>query len=223
MKLLTRLGLVITTIWTTVIAIIIWLKWDSALSMELNAWGDFLAGLSAPLALLWLVVGYFQQGEELRLNTTALEAQQEELKRQVEKTALLAENSERQAAASETLAMLNKAEAEREELRRRLDAQPEFLAAGGSVSGRIIQSKILNRGGEIYDVSVEYVGTHQLSLPPLRVWESGREAPIHITQKEGERLEWPIEFSITYRDSLGEEHTRHFKFTKPHELEEATN
>lgn len=44
---------------------------------DLNAWGDFAAGFFAPLAFLWLVLGYRQQGEELR-------AQAEELRQSVE-------------------------------------------------------------------------------------------------------------------------------------------
>ncbi|MEE9339820.1 MAG: hypothetical protein V3U87_17245 [Methylococcaceae bacterium] len=123
--------------------------------MELNAWGDFMAGLSAPLALLWLVIGYFQQGEELRLNTKALKAQYEELKRQVAETALLAKNSERQAVASEMLAMFNKNEIEREELQKKLDAQPVFWADGGNVSGRNIKTNVQNKGGKVYDVAVK--------------------------------------------------------------------
>ncbi len=72
--------------------------------MTPNEWGDFLAGGTAPLALLWLVIGYFQHGEGLSLNTEALKTQQEELRRQVEETASLAKNSERQAKAAEKLA-----------------------------------------------------------------------------------------------------------------------
>ena len=41
----------------------------------------------APIALLWPMIGYFQHGEELRLNTKALHFQQVELQRQVEETA----------------------------------------------------------------------------------------------------------------------------------------
>jgi hypothetical protein len=46
---------------------------------ELNAVGDFLAGVFAPLAFFWLVRGYYQQGEELRQNTQALKMQSDEL------------------------------------------------------------------------------------------------------------------------------------------------
>ena len=33
---------------------------------QLNEWGDFLAGVFGPLALLWLALGYFIQAKELR-------------------------------------------------------------------------------------------------------------------------------------------------------------
>ena len=33
---------------------------------KLNEWGDFFAGLFAPLAFFWLVLGYKQQGDELK-------------------------------------------------------------------------------------------------------------------------------------------------------------
>ena len=83
MKCLTKIGLGITATWSLAfVALLIWHS-DTVGVMSLNEWGDFLAGVSAPLALLWLVVGYFQHGEELRLNTTVLEAQQKELQLQV--------------------------------------------------------------------------------------------------------------------------------------------
>lgn len=63
---------------------------DAFLNMEPNAIGDLLAGVAAPLALIWLVFGYFlqgvairQQGEELRLQRASLEAQVEELRKSV--------------------------------------------------------------------------------------------------------------------------------------------
>lgn len=33
--------------------------------IELNQFGDFLAGAFGPLAIFWLVLGFFQQGQEL--------------------------------------------------------------------------------------------------------------------------------------------------------------
>ena len=67
MRRLTVLGLALTAAWVVAITSVLALKSGDISTMTLNAWGDFLAGVSAPLALLWLVVGYFQHGEELRL------------------------------------------------------------------------------------------------------------------------------------------------------------
>ncbi|WP_259641795.1 hypothetical protein, partial [Pseudomonas syringae group genomosp. 3] len=51
--------------------------------MELNEVGDFLAGAFGPLAILWLVLGFFQQGVELRQGTEALLLQANELRESV--------------------------------------------------------------------------------------------------------------------------------------------
>ena len=53
------LGLVLTAAVVVIGAAAIYLKSSAAEAMSLNEWGDFLAGVSAPLALLWLVIGYF--------------------------------------------------------------------------------------------------------------------------------------------------------------------
>jgi len=52
--------------------------------LKLNELGDFLAGAFGPLAIFWLVLGFFQQGRELRHSVRALELQAEELKNSVE-------------------------------------------------------------------------------------------------------------------------------------------
>jgi len=98
--------------------------------MSQNEWGDFLAGSFAPLAFLWLVLGYLQQGDELRLSTDALRLQAEELKNSVEQQRELVEVSRQQV------------ESEREALafERRLRedlSEPKFsvLGGGGAFSG----------------------------------------------------------------------------------------
>lgn len=59
-----------------------------------NEWGDFFAGFFAPLAFLWLIFGYYQQGEELKQNTEALNLQAEELKNSVEQQKFLVETTQ---------------------------------------------------------------------------------------------------------------------------------
>lgn len=219
MKKLTRIGLSITATWALSWITLVINQWQTVEEMPLNALGDFLAGLSAPLALLWLVIGYFQQGEELRLNTETLRAQQDELRRQVEETALLAKNSDRQAAAAEVLAMINKEEQEREKIRLRTEAQPVFWPNGGTVSGGKITTNLLNRGGEVFDIEIHYDGPHQLRFSNTRLWEKDQKASFTLVQGPGTTLEWPISFSISYRDSLREFHTQQLEFVSSHGLQ----
>ncbi|ATP50505.1 hypothetical protein CR512_14445 [Pseudomonas putida] len=64
-----------------------WLVGDRVQTLQtlaLNEVGDFFAGAFGPLAILWLVLGFFQQGLELRQNNEALRLQAEELKNSVE-------------------------------------------------------------------------------------------------------------------------------------------
>lgn len=56
--------------------------WDP--TIRLNELGDFVAGWVAPLAFFWFILAYYQQKEELKLNTEAISAQKVELQKQVE-------------------------------------------------------------------------------------------------------------------------------------------
>ncbi len=58
---------IILTIFTA-IYVFSFIKWQVSLGLppnEWNEWGDFFAGLFAPIATLWLVAGYFLQTREL--------------------------------------------------------------------------------------------------------------------------------------------------------------
>ncbi|BCK15482.1 hypothetical protein ACYVLC_003437 [Vibrio cholerae] len=77
-----RIGLLITILWSCLVAILIGFKWPEAIQMPLNEWGDFLAGITAPIAFLWLIIGYMLQRKELNLNTEALTLSKNEIQRQ---------------------------------------------------------------------------------------------------------------------------------------------
>ncbi|MEO0484695.1 MAG: hypothetical protein AAF092_02150 [Pseudomonadota bacterium] len=98
--------------------------------LELNQLGDFLAGVFGPLALGWLVLGFFQQGHELRLQVTELRNSVVQQKELVVAT--------REAVETEKLA---KAVAEAARVK---DAQPNFViqATGGRKSAGEIQNTI---------------------------------------------------------------------------------
>jgi len=48
------------------------LGWITLSPISLNEIGDFLAGVFGPLSIFWLVLGFFQQGSELRLQVAEL-------------------------------------------------------------------------------------------------------------------------------------------------------
>ncbi|AEA70228.1 Hypothetical protein, putative membrane protein [Pseudomonas brassicacearum subsp. brassicacearum NFM421] len=65
-------GAFVTAAYLAVIGWWVSKKWSSFLGLELNALGDFLAGAFGPIAFLWLVLGFLQQGRELRLQVAEL-------------------------------------------------------------------------------------------------------------------------------------------------------
>lgn len=99
-------------------ATIAWITWVFCQwinsDLALNEQGDFFAGFVSPIAILWLVLGYLQQGKELRLNTQALELQIKELNDSVKQQSIIAtvalaeyESSKKTAAEAEYQKMLS--------------------------------------------------------------------------------------------------------------------
>lgn len=57
-----------------------------------NQLGDFLSGAISPLAFLWLIVGYFQQGKAIEIQSRELRAAVEQYKAQARATESLVEH-----------------------------------------------------------------------------------------------------------------------------------
>ena len=218
MKKLTVIGILITFIWLSAFAVVLVANWDSAKKLSLNEWGDFLAGITAPLALIWIVIGYFLQSEELRLNTRALEAQHDELKRQVSETAILAKNSERQAIAAEQLAYVNKSETERAALRALAEVQPIFRSLKRGSEGRTqYLTWITNVGTAVKNLSIMSEDPEiSLTLNPNDVFEYERQVKLRADGV----TKFPFNFSIEYDDLVGNRHKKNFQMTHPHDFRE---
>lgn len=132
-------------------------RWTEISSMQLNNVGDLLAGVFGPLAILWLILGYFQQGIELRQNSAALRLQADELAHSVEQQKQMVQVARDQyASAKEALDFeIKKFHDEQDRVKRA--AQPVFITSqGGSHSGN--QSKhtvnITNVGAACTNVKV---------------------------------------------------------------------
>lgn len=81
---LSRVGLVMTASYLVIVVIYIIVMRKEVLKLNPHDAADVLAGVFAPLAFLWLVLGFFQQGHELKLSSDALVLQGEELRNSVE-------------------------------------------------------------------------------------------------------------------------------------------
>jgi hypothetical protein len=145
--------------WFGVVVSVLWLAWMGlqwysigSLPEKLNERGDFFAGYFAPLAFLWLVIGYLQQGDELRQSTEALRLQAEELKNSVEQQSLLVEVSRQQ--------LEQEAAAIRQERQLREEAaHPLFSLSHRGSTGSLalfdVQLALINDGGTAVKTVVE--------------------------------------------------------------------
>ncbi len=88
------LGLGLTAFWILLgtAYITATIGWGTFATLPAEELGNFLEGAFAPLAFLWLVIGYFLQQKELEQNTDALRAQSVEIQRSAEQAIIQSEN-----------------------------------------------------------------------------------------------------------------------------------
>ena len=78
------IGLWLSAIYVVGLVIYLAVQGQNPADLRLNELGDFLGGVSSPLAFLWLVLGFFQQSREIRLSNKALQLQAREMRRSVD-------------------------------------------------------------------------------------------------------------------------------------------
>jgi len=155
-------GVITTGVWIVLMCIAV-RDPGRLLTMELNELGDFLAGFFAPLAFLWLVLGYLQQGEELQNSTKALQLQAEELRKSVEQQQELVEVTRQQLDSDREAAAL-------EQRTQTMAAKPLFVftSTGGSLAGTqgVATYYVENKGGDVTKVLACIEVPNQ---PPLKI------------------------------------------------------
>lgn len=173
---------------------------------KLNEWGDFIAGFSAPLAFFWLVLGYMQQGEELKNNTEMLRLQAEELKHSTHALQLQAEELRNSVEQQSRLVDVSREQVQleidtkaEERQRRREAARPRFVAApsGGGESGGVKTHnlKITNIGSIATDVSFKLSPQANALNGFYPMFENGREFKATITYATDCDCEVQIKFT----------------------------
>lgn len=180
----------------TIVAIV------SSKEMNLNEWGDFMAGTSAPLAFFWLVIGYFQQGDELKQNTQALRQQADELRESVKQQEALVDLGR------EELGLLVRDKEEQHLINKR-NAQPRFKCERVTWNRGVLYTTFVNNGGAISKVTIgldeeEYrmAESPKVNIQPgiLPSWEHGESVSFEMSFTERFEGVKPLDLEITYND-----------------------
>lgn len=193
-------GVVATAIYVAGVGWYLTTSGRNVAGLELNEFGDFLAGVFGPLAFFWLICGYLQQGVELRQNTQALELQVAELKNSVQHQQDLVAETRRHVDAD-----LAEMARNRDDILRRalpvFDAAPsERFMAGG---GMIVDVVLTNAGGEV--VGATFSRPEQLEsfdAPSPAVWKRYDEHAVSWVVEPDAKPE-NFTFSIFYVDGQG--------------------
>lgn len=90
-----RIGWILTVVYALGVFIYCCVFSEKFCNVSLADLGGFLSGAVGPLAFLWLVLGYLQQGDELRASSKELAQQAYELKMSVEQQAAMVKLQEK--------------------------------------------------------------------------------------------------------------------------------
>lgn len=158
-----------------------WIEWRA---IHINEIGDFLAGIFGPLSIFWLVLGFFQQGEELRNSVEALQLQARELKDSVEQQKAMVGITERQ--------LKLDIETRDEQTKKLISSELPFVQLRSGGSSGIPSSP----GGRKYNFRLENFGSDAISVT-IKADNGNRTTPDKVFDglKSKETLDFDIQLS----------------------------
>ncbi len=140
------MGALLTTGWLFLglVYVFLFLGFGRFVSQDADQIGGFLEGAFAPLAFLWLVIGFFLQQRELRANNMAIRQQYQEMRR-------TAENAELQAKAIAA-----------SELHARQETFMKLVEVINTQLGEICGMIYLSKAGPTFDGTLSREDVHDL-------------------------------------------------------------
>lgn len=197
-------GVVVSAIYVVGMLAYAWRMRHAVLDMAPDEFATFLSGVFAPLAFLWLVLGFRQQGDELQNSARALWLQGEELRNSVEQQRQLVEVSREQLEAERAARLDDEEAAERA-------AQPGLfmLDVGGSYSGpqRTLYLVVQNAGPRCS--AVEYFVGPNLR-ESLSLLEAGGRVSAQMHYDTPDKVE-PLVVTVRYTDGRGNRRAQSFE------------
>ncbi|MDA5093333.1 hypothetical protein O2N63_04455 [Aliiroseovarius sp. KMU-50] len=156
--------------------------------LGLNEIGDFLAGAFGPLAIFWIVLGFLQQGEELRNSVNALKLQADELKSSVEQQKAMVGITEQQ------LKLDIQVREEQTKVSISKDLPFVQLRGGGSISSggkRQYRYHLKNIGAACTEGLIVLADNDELEVPRngIPYLDQNSEFEISLNNKDGRQLD----------------------------------
>lgn len=183
-------------------------RWMEIRAAKLNDLGDFLAGAFGPLAIWWLVLGYFQQGIELRQNSAALKQQADELAHSVAEQRKLAETAQQQLDTHKEELDYQKRQAAALALQQKRRAQPtfNFFHYSDHVEGttQVFGLKISNNGSlpcTLFEMHFDQADISSFRFDRL---DPGKPVDAFIRLSPSHLASGEFEAHVSYYDANGE-------------------
>lgn len=208
-RLLSIIGIVGTVAWLAGIAWIFGARFGELSQLNPNEIGDFLAGTLGPLGILWLILGFFQQGMELRDTTRSLDLQSKALQISVheQRELLVATRSHVEA---DRAAVALAREQQQQLLRPRFAFLDIAMAAGDA--GPMMQFELRNLGANASEVRFEAMPALRAPLPPrLPVALTGPPYPCKLHWSPGHPAAGD-HLVVNFRDLVGHPGRMRYEF-----------
>lgn len=207
-KLVTALGALVTFAYFVAMYWLFGHRLNELQTMNLNDVGSFLGGVLGPITFLWLILGYIQQGIELKQNTKALELQAVELRNSVAHQGAMVEVARKQYEADSEALRHERAQFEKSKL-------PLFLSqnTGGTHSGdkHEYSCHFKNVGHAATKVAFSLnLPTKSMTKAQYPLWDFGEVKAINWAPDN-----WPLNseavITISFIDGLGRPGQENFK------------
>jgi hypothetical protein len=217
-------GAVVTAAYLAVLTWYARLRWDAICALPPNELGDFLAGAFSPVAFSWLVLGFIQQGIELRQNSVALRLQVEELKTAAEHAGAMVELQRKEFelrikeleaqqerdTAHEAAAAKRREEAAVRAMQPRFEFNMAFRKSDG-----LEPATLLNEGRDCSNVSVELAPDPRVLrlLGTLEFDKFAHGLAVPIKFHVGNWAPHTQKLTVSYTDAAGTERSQGFVVT----------